>query len=68
MLHSLADALMDAVKKEFNVHPRLEGNATSGWLIVDMGDIVVHLFSPEQREYYSLEELWEKGRILLRLN
>jgi ribosome-associated protein len=68
MLHSLADALMDTVKKEFQLHPRLEGNASSGWLVLDMGDIVVHLFSPEQREYYNLEQLWENGKVLLRLN
>jgi ribosome-associated protein len=68
MLHSLADALMDSVKKEFQLHPRLEGNASGGWLVLDMGDIVVHLFSPEQREYYNLEQLWERGKILLRLN
>ena len=68
MLHSLADALMDTVKKDYHLHPRLEGNAVGGWVVLDMGDIVVHLFSPEQREYYSLEQLWEKGKTLLRLN
>lgn len=68
MLHSLADTLMDTVKKEFQLHPRVEGNASSGWLVMDMGDIVVHLFSPEQREYYDLEQLWQNGKILLRLN
>ena len=68
MLHSLADDLMDKVKEEFHIHPRLEGNASGGWLVLDMGDIVVHLFSTEQREYYNLEQLWERGKVLLRLN
>jgi ribosome-associated protein len=68
MLISLADGLMDMVKKEFHLHPRLEGKAAGGWMVLDIGDIVIHLFSPEQREYYNLEELWEKGKVLLRLN
>jgi ribosome-associated protein len=68
MLHSLADAITDSVKKEFHLHTRLEGTSSSGWLVLDMGDIIVHLFSPEQREYYNLEQLWENGKILLRLN
>jgi len=38
-----------------------------GWLIIDLGDVVVHLFSPDQRDYYALERLWEKGKRLLSL-
>lgn len=68
MLNSLADALTDKVKNEFQLHPRLEGNAAGGWMVMDLGDIVVHLFSPDQRKYYNLEQLWEKGKVLLRLN
>jgi len=35
--------------------------------VVDFGDVVLHLFSPDQRDYYRLEELWEAGKVLLRL-
>ena len=67
MLSSLADAVMESAKKEFGIISRTEGQSIDGWLLVDLGDVVVHLFSPEQREYYGLEGLWERGRVLLRL-
>lgn len=67
MLNSLAEAVQEAAKKQFGINSRIEGDAMDGWLLVDLGDVVVHLFSPEQRDYYGLEELWERGRVLLRL-
>ncbi len=47
--------------------PAVEGSAASGWILVDAGDVVLHLFSPRQRKYYRLEELWKAGRVLLHL-
>lgn len=67
MLDALARALHDDVKKNFGLNSRKEGQARDGWLVIDFGDVVVHLFSPEQREYYRLEQLWERGKTLLRL-
>ncbi|MGD8406900.1 MAG: RsfS/YbeB/iojap family protein, partial [Anaerolineales bacterium] len=46
---------------------RVEGEARGGWLVVDYGDVVLHLFSPDQRDYYKLEELWSEGKVLLKL-
>lgn len=46
---------------------RIEGNATGGWVLMDYGDIVIHAFTPEQREYYDLEDLWRDGKILLHM-
>jgi ribosome-associated protein len=45
----------------------VEGSATSGWVLIDAGDVVLHLFSPRQRKYYRLEELWKAGKVLLHL-
>jgi len=67
MLDALADAVLDAMREQYKKKGRKEGEARDGWLVVDYGDVVVHLFSPDQRAYYQLEELWSEGRILLRL-
>jgi len=67
MLNALADTLLRDMRKSFKKKGRKEGEARDGWLIVDYGDVIVHLFSPDQRDYYRLEELWNKGKVLLRL-
>ncbi len=68
MLDSLADAVIEKAHEISDVNRRqAEGIASSGWLLIDLDDIVVHLFSPDQREYYQLEQLWERGKVLLRM-
>ena len=67
MLDSLANSVLQTAKQQFNIHTVVEGNPGSGWLVIDLGDIVVHLFSPDQRDYYRLEQLWDKGKVLLHL-
>lgn len=67
MLDSLADAVRESAKNNFGVLSRIEGAPSAGWMLVDLGDVVVHLFSPERRDYYRLEDLWSQGKILLRL-
>lgn len=67
MLDSLAQAATEEVKKAHQINGRKEGQASEGWLVVDFGDVVLHLFAPEERDYYRLEELWETGKVLLRL-
>lgn len=67
MLDSLADAVVENIREAFQIKGKTDGQASGGWLVVDFGDVVVHLFSPDQRSYYRLEELWERGKILLRL-
>jgi ribosome-associated protein len=67
MLDALADSVLEATRKQHKKKGRKEGLARDGWLIVDYGDVVVHLFSPDQRDFYQLEELWSEGKVLLRL-
>ncbi len=67
MLDALADSVLESTRKTHKRKGRKEGLARDGWLVVDFGDVVVHLFSPDQRDYYGLEELWNAGKVLLRL-
>lgn len=46
----------------------IEGELEGGWMLIDFGEVVVHLFSPEQRSYYNLEELWHDARLVVRLH
>ena len=67
MLDSLADGVMRKVREVYKIHGRREGSSEAGWLIVDFGDVVVHLLSPDQRDYYQIEDLWSRGKTLLHL-
>jgi ribosome-associated protein len=67
MLRSLADAVSETAHKAGSLRAKLEGSPENGWIVVDCGDVVIHLFSPSRREYYRLEELWDKGKVLLRV-
>jgi ribosome-associated protein len=67
MLGSLAAAVDESVKKTYGINCRTEGHTSTGWVLVDVGDVVVHLFYADVRDYYQLEQLWEEGKVLLRL-
>lgn len=67
MLSALATAVLDKIKPLVPQRGRSEGRTQDGWLLVDFGDVVVHLLSPERRDYYRLEELWSQGKVLLHL-
>jgi ribosome-associated protein len=45
----------------------VEGEPRSGWMLVDFGDLIVHIFSPHQRTYYDLEDLWREAHVVLRM-
>jgi len=55
---ALAEKLADRIKKTTGRLTRSEGKALGDWVLLDCGDVVVHLFRPEVREYYDLEKLW----------
>jgi len=57
---AIANHLADELKLSGLPKINLEGFAKSEWVLVDAGDVIVHLMHPEAREYYNLEELWEK--------
>lgn len=57
----------DAKKHDRLISTKIEGNPETGWLLVDFGDLIVHIFAPEQRSYYDLEGLWNNAHIVLRM-
>jgi ribosome-associated protein len=67
MLNALADGVVEKTRLEHSKKGRIIGTPDAGWMIVDYGDIVVHLFDADLRRYYLLEELWDEGKVLLRL-
>jgi len=55
---AVADKLIDRLKQQANVLPRAEGRAAADWVLIDAGDVIVHIFRPEVREFYQLEKMW----------
>lgn len=56
---SLADNIEVELKKEKIYARKIEGYETGRWILMDYGEIIVHIFHTEEREYYDLEKLWE---------
>lgn len=59
-IKAIVEHIDEKVQQEFGLNPRIEGTPETGWIVLDYGDIVAHVFSPTQRDYYRLERLWSK--------
>jgi ribosome-associated protein len=57
---AIADAIVEAVKNDSHSVSRVEGYADGTWILIDLGDVIAHVFTPEQREFYNLERLWSE--------
>ncbi len=56
---AIHDGIHEGLKREHGTLPRrVEGSAQAGWILMDYLDVVVHIFTPETREFYRLEQLW----------
>lgn len=65
-LNAITEHVRDELKKRERLYPwRIEGRGDSGWVLMDYGDVVVHLFSPDVRSYYDLESLWRDASVLV---
>ncbi|MBV9843129.1 MAG: ribosome silencing factor [Sphingomonadaceae bacterium] len=58
---SMAQKLVEKIKAETGAPSRVEGLPTADWVLIDAGDVVVHLFRPEVRSFYNLERMWAFG-------
>lgn len=55
---AIADKLAERLKEEFGRSARIEGKEQGDWVLIDGGDVIVHVFRPEVREFYQLEKMW----------
>jgi ribosome-associated protein len=56
---AIHDGILEGLKREHDVVPRrVEGSPQTGWILMDYMDVVVHIFTPETRDFYRLEQLW----------
>lgn len=66
-VQAISDELIEKLKHAGSRSALVEGSADSGWVLVDFGTVIVHIFSPAQRAYYQLEELWKEAPIVMRM-
>ncbi|MAB01741.1 MAG: ribosome silencing factor [Rhodobacteraceae bacterium] len=59
---SLAQNLADKIKLKFDIVSRIEGKEQGDWVLIDSGDIIIHIFRPEVREFYQLEKMWSPDK------
>ena len=60
-INALAQAVLDAASQAgFEVN-RIEGKGSTSWVLIDLGEVVVHVFSEEERDFYQLESLWTEA-------
>lgn len=66
-INAIYDEIMHSLKDEGIVPQHREGTVDSGWLLLDYGDVVIHIFAPTERDYYQLDELWSKANPVVRI-
>jgi ribosome-associated protein len=67
-LKAVVEAITTSVKKEFRLPAKyVEGNPSGGWVLIDYGDVIVHIFTPERRAFYDLEGFWSEATVLLKM-
>ena len=58
-LNAIAEAIEEQIEEKFKLQPiRVSGKREGNWIVQDYGDVIVHSFLPEEREYYNLEAFW----------
>ena len=66
-ISAIGDALNDDLKKQGARLLYREGDPDTGWVLLDYGDIIIHVFAPKEREYYRLERLWSEAKTVVYL-
>ena len=55
---AISDKLVERLKDELGIRSKVEGKEAADWVLIDAGDVIVHVFRPEVREFYQLEKMW----------
>ena len=55
---AISEKLADRLKQEHGILSKMEGKETADWVLIDTGDVIVHVFRPEVRDFYQLEKMW----------
>ena len=66
-LKAIGDEIEQTLKKQGTRAIHQEGTSSSGWLLYDYGDVLIHIFAPAEREFYQLDELWSQATPVIRI-
>ena len=66
-IEAIRDEVEHVLKREGILPHHHEGNVDSGWLLLDYGNVIVHIFAAPEREYYQLDKLWSQANTLIRI-
>ncbi|MBA7599885.1 Ribosomal silencing factor RsfS [subsurface metagenome] len=66
-MQAIYDEVGHTLKKEGILPHHREGTVNSGWLLLDFGNVIVHIFAPLEREYYQLDKLWSRATPIIRI-
>ncbi|WP_035618142.1 ribosome silencing factor [Lacticigenium naphthae] len=61
---AISDGIIKAAAENETTINRIEGRDSAKWILIDLGDVIVHIFDEEQRDLYSLEKLWEDAELV----
>ena len=66
-IKAIVDTVIEELEREGEHALHVEGSPSSGWVLIDFGAVIVHVFAPEERQYYRLERLWQDAPTILRV-
>jgi ribosome-associated protein len=66
-IEAIRDEIGHSLKKEGILPHHCEGAVDSGWLLIDLRDVIVHIFAPIEREHYQLDQLWSQAAPIVRI-
>jgi ribosome-associated protein len=66
-IQAISEAIDEGLGRQGGNLLHREGDAETGWVLLDFGDVIVHIFAPKEREYYRLERLWNEAKTVVYL-